>query len=863
MQIKLYAGVALAALMIPGAAFAQSTGTTEFEQGDIVVTGARNTDVAGTKIPDTGKTRVQLTQKFLSHETAGQSVDEMINLLPGVSFNSYDGYGSSGGSLSIRGFDASRILQTVDGLPLNDTGNYAIYSNQQIDPELIDQVNVTLGSVDIDSPSASASGSTVAYTTIVPTDEIGGRMSGSIGDQNMFRVFGLFNTGVLTSFGTKAWVSASHQDYRTVYNPKGKIRKGAYNAKIYQPIGNNGDFIALAGNYNVNRNNNTADVYYDEFPISKDSRSLNLARCQVAVGVHETTAAPGTTTDQNYSDPDSPTGCGTNYAESQNPSSTGSIRFTSLFHLTDNLILTVDPSFQYVKANGGGSTIIGQEGASPDGLFGYIGNSYYFGEDLNGDGDVLDTGTTSVYKVDENGDVVLDPKTGKPVVARTVTHGVQLYAPSQTVTHRYTLTTSLAWNIAEGQSIRVAYAHDYGRHRQSGQVGYLLANGQAVDPFPINDPITAANGAIVNKRDRKSFAILDKVGLEYRGKFFDDKLTLDVGGSYVNEKRNLHQYCFTSAPTGYVDCVAGDDADYATYQLSHPNSVAPLDKSLSYHEFLPSANVTYNVTSAFQIYGSYSKGVQIPGTDNLYQALYYANTPDFTNPTPETTDNFDAGVRYTTSKIQAYVGPWLTIFKNRLASSYDPLTDITTYRNLGAVHKYGIDGSIAYQPIRELSLYVFGSYLKSEIQENVQTDTDADGNPVYALTKGKRESGSPVYTFGGRAELNINPIQIGVEAKRTGKRYLNDQNVDLIYTYCANDGNCGATSPAYTVVNADARLNMSWAGLNDKTYVQLNVTNLFDVVYPGSFGGALAASNDPFTYISAPRTVSATLNVAF
>ncbi|TPG42394.1 TonB-dependent receptor [Sphingomonas koreensis] len=833
MQIKLYAGVALAALMIPGAAFAQSTGTTEFEQGDIVVTGARNTDVAGTKIPDTGKTRVQLTQKFLSHETAGQSVDEMINLLPGVSFNSYDGYGSSGGSLSIRGFDASRILQTVDGLPLNDTGNYAIYSNQQIDPELIDQVNVTLGSVDIDSPSASASGSTVAYTTIVPTDEIGGRMSGSIGDQNMFRVFGLFNTGVLTSFGTKAWVSASHQDYRTVYNPKGKIRKGAYNAKIYQPIGNNGDFIALAGNYNVNRNNNTADVYYDEFPISKDSRDLQLDRCQIDV------AQAGVQ--------DNPNSCGTNYAEGQNPSNTGSIRFTSLFHLTDNLILTVDPSFQYVKANGGSGAITAQESASPDGLLGYIGNSYYFGEDLNGDGDTLDHNT-------------VDPVTGK-----TIPGGVKLYAPSQTVTHRYTLTSSLQWNIAEGQSIRVAYAHDYGRHRQDGPVGYLLANGQAADPFPINDPILAANGEPVEKRNRKSFAILDKVGLEYRGKFFDDKLTLDVGGSYVNEKRNLHQYCFTSGANGFVDCVAGDDADYATYQLSHPNSVAPLDKSLSYHEFLPSANVTYNVTSAFQIYGSYSKGVQIPGTDNLYQALYYANTPDFTNPTPETTDNFDAGVRYTTSKIQAYVGPWLTIFKNRLASSYDPLTDITTYRNLGAVHKYGVDGSIAYQPVRELSLYVFGSYLKSEIQTNVQTDTDADGNPVYALTKGKRESGSPVYTFGGRAELNINPIQIGVEAKRTGKRYLNDQNVDLIYTpYGGGDPvNLGATSPAYTVVNADARLNMSWAGLNDKTYVQLNVTNLFDVVYPGSFGGALAASNDPFTYIGAPRTVSATLNVAF
>ncbi|MBY8827060.1 TonB-dependent receptor [Hephaestia mangrovi] len=819
MHKKLYAGVAFAALMIPGAAYAQSTGTLEFEKGDIVVTGTRSTDVAGVKIPDTGKTRVELTNKFFSHETAGQSVDEMINMLPGVSFNSYDGYGSSGGSLSIRGFDASRILQTVDGLPLNDTGNYAIYSNQQIDPELIDQVNVTLGSVDIDSPSASASGSTVAYTTIVPTDNISAQLKGSIGDQDMFRVFGLFNTGVFTPWGTKAWISATHQDYRTVYNPKGKIRKAAYNAKIYQPIGSNGDFISIAGNYNVNRNNNTTDVYFDEFPLDKNDRDLQLDRCQVAA------ATPGVQ--------DNPNKCGTNYAEGLNPSNTGNIRIASSFHLADNIILTVDPSFSYVKANGGGNTVTGTEGASPDGLYGYIGNKYYFGEDLNGDGDLLDT--------------------------------VSLHAPSQTVTHRYTITSSLLWKITDGQSVRIAYTHDYGRHRQSGQVGYLLANGQAKDPFPINDPITAANGAVVNKRDRKSFAILDKVGAEYRGNFLNDALRVDLGVSYAMMKRNLHQYCFTTGANGYVDCVAGDAADQAAYAAANPDATGPVDASLTYNKFLPAANVTYNFTPAFQIYASYSKGEQVPGTDNLYQALYFYGTDQFVNPTPETTDNFDAGLRYTSSKIQAQVGPWLTIFQNRLASSYDPITDTTTYRNLGTVHKYGIDGSVSYQPIKQVSLYAFGSWLKSEIQDNVQTGVDGDGNPIYVITKGKRESGAPVYTLGGRIDVDLGPVRFGVEAKRTGKRYLNDQNVDLIYTpYGGGDPvNLGKTSPAYNVVNADARLNLGWAGLNDKTWLQFNVTNLFDVVYPGSFGGALAASNDPFTYIGAPRTMSATLNVQF
>ena len=36
-----------------------------------------------------------------------------------------------------------------------------------------------------------------------------------------------------------------------------------------------------------------------------------------------------------------------------NPSNTGNVRLNSRFHLADNIILTVDPSFQYTLANGG------------------------------------------------------------------------------------------------------------------------------------------------------------------------------------------------------------------------------------------------------------------------------------------------------------------------------------------------------------------------------------------------------------------------------------------------------------------------------------------------------------------------------
>ena len=109
----------------------------------------------------------------------------------------------------IRGFDSSRVSLTFDGIPLNDSGNYAIYSNQQLDPELIEQVNVNLGTTDVDSPTASAVGGTVNYRSITPDKTMGGRVSISLGQFDFRRFFGLFQTGELTSWGTRAWLSAS------------------------------------------------------------------------------------------------------------------------------------------------------------------------------------------------------------------------------------------------------------------------------------------------------------------------------------------------------------------------------------------------------------------------------------------------------------------------------------------------------------------------------------------------------------------------------------------------------------------------------------------------------------------------------
>ncbi len=146
--------------LMSSAAFAQSTGTVTTEE-NIIITGARTKQVNGYEVPDTTKAKAAIGQELIARQQPGQTILNVINLVPGVNFTNSDPYGSSGGNIRIRGFDGNRISLTFDGVPLNDSGNYAIFSNQQLDPELVEQVNVGLGVTDVDSPTASAAGGTV------------------------------------------------------------------------------------------------------------------------------------------------------------------------------------------------------------------------------------------------------------------------------------------------------------------------------------------------------------------------------------------------------------------------------------------------------------------------------------------------------------------------------------------------------------------------------------------------------------------------------------------------------------------------------------------------------------------------------
>lgn len=797
-----FSGVAFAALSMTmgGTAFAQSTAS-QLEEEEIIVTGARR-DISGAIVNEQApRARATITDELINRQTAGQTILQTINLIPGVNFSNNDAYGSSGGNITMRGFDGNRVSLTFDGIPLNDTGNYAIYSNQMLDPELISRANVNMGATESDSPTASATGGTINYVTYVPSIDPGLLVQPSVGSDNYMRLFGRVDTGEVGPLGTRFYLAGSQQVYDQFIGP-GEMKKWQVNARAYQPIGSNGDFVSLSMHYNENRNN-----FYRNFNLATFNSGnwlVNDASCNLRGPGSGFEPANGTVQNEN--------GRCTNYfAIRINPSNTGNIRGQSRFSLGESVTLTVDPSFQYVRANGGGVEAVFENDIRLRGA------SASAGVDLNGDGDVLDR--------------------------------VMLYSPSNTNTYRYGVLSSIIWDINPNHRLRVGYTWDEGQHQQTGEYSRLDAYGNPDDVFGgrrgFGTPVFTAEGQIFQKRNRNSVASLSQFNAEYRGDFLDDALTVIIGVRAPEFERELDQMCYsakgstsstqfcTTAPNtpspvspGFVR-FAGSTTDYApTFRAN-----------VTYDDILPNVGVTYRFLGDHQVFASYAEGLSAPRTDDLYGGILVSQ---LSTVVPETTVSYDLGYRYQASNLIIAAGVWLTEFENRIIRSQDPLDPTVSFaRNVGAVDLWGVDFQAGVNITPDFSLFGSIGYVQSELQNNLPGQTQGRGNALVD---------TPEWAVGLRGEYTIGPVTAGLQAKWTDDRFTNDFNTEV--------------APGFTTVNADLRWDIGEGWNNKNTYIQLNVINLLDEEYISTISSGTNGGTG-FFGVGAPRTFMLTLRTEF
>lgn len=819
-------------LAFAGGASAQSTGTEATEVDQVIVTGARGPrNLDGLAVAETvAKTRNTVNQEFIATQAAGQTILQTLNLTPGLSFTNADPYGSSGGNIRLRGFDGARVSLTFDGIPLNDTGNYSAYTNQQMDPELIERASVNTGSTDVDSPTASATGGTINYVTIRPTADMGGWLQGSLGDFDYRRAMGLFNTGEFGPWGTTAWVAASYTKYDK-FKGIGELEKTQFNARIYQRLNDNGDFVALSGHYNENRNNN-----YNGPNLATATGFCDVAQTQVCVSDVETSPFGwGVDFDRTYTAPtvrggvaDNDTNAANYWGLRINPSNTGNVRGNSRFTLRDGLVLTIDPSFQYTLANGGSQQTVLSE---TDLLL--RGSQATGGVDLNGDGDILDR--------------------------------VRVMSPSNTNTHRYGVNSSLIWDLNDNHRLRAAYALDWGRHRQTGNYGFIdfsdPTNPSFVDDFggrnDKNNRVTNLDGYNLQSRDRKSIASLNQFSLEYRGRFLQEALTINLGVRAPFFERELNQNCYTQNASSNVICttevpnatLANGNVTFAGRSAEY---IKPFQRTVKYDDILPNVGANYRFGDAHSVFASYSESLSAPRTDSLYSTTRLADG-SLGNPTvqPETSKNIDLGYRFTTSTVVAQASVFQNKFDNRIVSTFDEDLGQFVDRNVGSVESTGFEASVGWQPTERLNLYGTVSLLNSELQDNYVYNAAG----AQLQTKGKKQVETPEEMFSLRASYKFNDVfSAGIQGKYTGERWVTDVN-DL-------------KVDAFTVVDLDARFDFTALGLNG-TYMQVNVINLFDEQYYSTLGTRASATpgqlgySRPFAGIGAPRTVMASIRYAF
>lgn len=422
------------------------------------------------------KARSTVTKEALDKQTATGNAIDKLKYTPGLNISSEDNTGLSGFRFTMRGLNSDQVGMSVDGMPINDSGNYALYSNLLGDPENIDQIFVTQGSAESDGPHIGSSGGNIGIVTIRPTKETGAFVKQIMGSNATRKTFARLNTGEVN--GLSNWLSVSHTEGE-MWRGSGAVRADKVEWNSFFDAGN-GNTANLILKYHEQDNNSYSQLTKAQF--QQNGPKYDPYPATPTVGSNGKL--------NSY------------YALAQNPFQTFTGVLNTQFKLADNLALSVIP--YYFWGNGSGvnsSSYALNRGSNAGGVF-----------------DLSNLPTAAQYNADGSS-----------------TTGVY-YRPSRTQTWRPGITTKLNWDLEEHS---LQFGHWYERARQSQTQPFIALknNGKPTDTWPDGDAVVDANGNTVQGRDRFTVTPAQKVWAQDTWYFAPD-WTLVAGLAYMNVKRD-------------------------------------------------------------------------------------------------------------------------------------------------------------------------------------------------------------------------------------------------------------------------------------------------------------------------------------
>ena len=423
------------------------------------------------------KGRSTVTKEALDKQTATGNAVDKLKYTPGLNISSEDNTGLSGFRFTMRGLNSDQVGMSVDGMPINDSGNYALYSNLLGDPENIEQIFVTQGSSEADGPHIGSSGGNIGIVTIRPTKETGAFVKQVMGSNATRKTFARLNTGEIN--GLSNWLSASHTEGQ-MWRGSGAVRadKVEWNSFFDAGDGNTANLILK---YHEQDNNSYSQLTKAQY--QQNGRKYDPYPATPTVG-----------SNGKYN---------SYYALAQNPFQTFTAVLNTQFKLADNLALSVIPYYYWGNGSGVGSSSYAlNRGSNQGGVFD-LGN-LPTGAQYNADG----TPNNGVY-----------------------------YRPSRTQTWRPGITTKLNWDLGD-HSLQVGYWYERARQSQTQPFIPLKASGKPVDTWPdSNSAIVDANGNQVQGRDRFTVTPAQKVWAQDTW-YINSDWTFIAGLAYMNVERD-------------------------------------------------------------------------------------------------------------------------------------------------------------------------------------------------------------------------------------------------------------------------------------------------------------------------------------
>jgi iron complex outermembrane receptor protein len=297
----------------------------------------------------------------------------------------------------------------------------------------------------------------------------------------------------------------------------------------------------------------------------------------------------------------------------------------------------------------------------------------------------------------------------------------------------------------------------------------------------------------------------------------------------------------------------GYSVDTNAFALVNTNSRATGDLKVE-DWFQPHVGLNYkfgNGIEAFAGFTQVTRAYQASTTSGPFSATQAGFDAIKGTIKPESSDTWEAGLRYNTGIINASLAGYYVDFRDRLLvipTSLGIVGATNALQNVGSVRALGIEAAVDVKLPGGFGAFASYSYNDTTYRDDVVIT--AGGTTTIRATKGKTVVDTPKHLLRGELSYDSTKVFGRVGVNYMSKRYftyLNDQSV-----------------PGRALVDATIGYRLD-IGQRQPVELQLNAVNLFDKRYVSTIGSnGFGFSGDNQTLLAAaPRQVFVTLKAGF